>query len=184
MYQLLRGLQFCHANHVLHRDLKPQNLLINSNGELKLADFGLARAYGIPVRQYSAEVCNPLYHTIAGIEYMYIRDVFLCRLWLCGTAPQMSSSEPSSTQLPLTCGRPDAYLRNFQMLVDPYSPASMWMISCGESLSESFLATKKRVSRMSVHLINLQIFCSPRLLGTPSETTWPGVTELPEYKVI
>lgn len=55
MYQLLLGLQFCHANHVLHRDLKPQNLLINSNGELKLADFGLARAYGIPVRQYSAE---------------------------------------------------------------------------------------------------------------------------------
>jgi serine/threonine protein kinase len=35
---------------VLHRDLKPQNLLINKNGELKLADFGLARAFGIPVR--------------------------------------------------------------------------------------------------------------------------------------
>ncbi|RWS02638.1 Cyclin-dependent kinase 5-like protein [Dinothrombium tinctorium] len=38
-----------HKN-VLHRDLKPQNLLINKNGELKLADFGLARAFGIPVR--------------------------------------------------------------------------------------------------------------------------------------
>lgn len=56
MLQFLRGLQFCHNHNVLHRDLKPQNLLINDNGELKLADFGLARAYGIPVRQYSAEV--------------------------------------------------------------------------------------------------------------------------------
>ncbi|KAF3699445.1 Cyclin-dependent-like kinase 5 [Channa argus] len=56
MYQLLKGLAFCHSRNVLHRDLKPQNLLINRNGELKLADFGLARAFGIPVRCYSAEV--------------------------------------------------------------------------------------------------------------------------------
>lgn len=32
MYQLLRGLAFCHSNNVLHRDLKPQNLLINKVG--------------------------------------------------------------------------------------------------------------------------------------------------------
>uniref|UniRef100_A0A674HTG4 Cell division protein kinase 5 n=1 Tax=Taeniopygia guttata TaxID=59729 RepID=A0A674HTG4_TAEGU len=61
MYQLLKGLAFCHSRNVLHRDLKPQNLLINRNGELKLADFGLARAFGIPVRCYSAEVVTLWY---------------------------------------------------------------------------------------------------------------------------
>lgn len=61
MFQLLRGLAFCHSHNVLHRDLKPQNLLINKNGELKLADFGLARAFGIPVKCYSAEVVTLWY---------------------------------------------------------------------------------------------------------------------------
>jgi cyclin-dependent kinase 5 len=61
MFQLLRGLGFCHAKNVLHRDLKPQNLLINKSGQLKLADFGLARAFGIPVRCYSAEVVTLWY---------------------------------------------------------------------------------------------------------------------------
>ncbi|KAI8885581.1 protein serine/threonine kinase [Backusella circina FSU 941] len=61
MYQLLKGVAFCHAHRVLHRDLKPQNLLINKKGELKLGDFGLARAYGIPVRNYSHEVVTLWY---------------------------------------------------------------------------------------------------------------------------
>jgi cyclin-dependent kinase len=56
LHQLLCGVAFCHMHRVLHRDLKPQNLLINRQGKLKLADFGLARAFGIPVRSYTHEV--------------------------------------------------------------------------------------------------------------------------------
>jgi len=60
LYQLLRGVAYCHHHRVLHRDLKPQNLLINREGE-KLADFGLARAFGIPVRSYTHEVVTLWY---------------------------------------------------------------------------------------------------------------------------
>jgi len=61
LWQLLQGISYCHSHRVLHRDLKPQNLLVNLNGLLKLADFGLARAFGIPIRSYTHEVVTLWY---------------------------------------------------------------------------------------------------------------------------
>jgi len=56
LYQLLHGISYCHCHRVIHRDLKPQNLLIDVSGSIKLADFGLARAFGIPDRTLTHEV--------------------------------------------------------------------------------------------------------------------------------
>ena len=59
--QMLRGLSFCHMRGCMHRDLKPQNLLLDSAGTLKLADFGLARAFSSPRHAYTHEVITLWY---------------------------------------------------------------------------------------------------------------------------
>ncbi|KIV80546.1 serine/threonine-protein kinase pef1 [Exophiala sideris] len=130
MQDLLRGTAFCHENRVLHRDLKPQNLLINTKGQLKLADFGLARAFGIPVNTFSNEVVTLWYRA------------------------------------------PDVLLgsRTYNTSID------IWSAGC--IMAEMY--TGRPLFPGTTNEDQLQkIF---RLMGTPSERTWPGISQLPEYK--
>lgn len=130
MYQLLKGIAFCHENRVLHRDLKPQNLLINTRGQLKLADFGLARAFGIPVNTFSNEVVTLWYRApdvlLGSRQYNTSIDI-----WSAGC-----------------------------IMAEMYSGRPMFPGTGNEDQLQ-------------------KIF---RLMGTPSERSWPGIAAFPEYK--
>lgn len=130
LYQLLNGIAHCHQHRVLHRDLKPQNLLINREGALKLADFGLARAFGIPVRSYTHEVVT---------------------LWYRAPDVLMGSRKYST-------------------------PVDIWSVGC--IFAE--MVNGRPLFPGSTDSDQLQkIF---KILGTPSQETWPAITELPDWK--
>jgi cyclin-dependent kinase 5 len=158
MQQLLKGLSFCHSHNVLHRDLKPQNLLINNNGELKLADFGLARAFGIPVKCYSAEVVTlwyrppdvlfgaKIYNTSIDIwsaGCIFAGILFFSFLFFSFISLFLPQHEFGNNQEMANGGR-------------PLFPGS----DVEDQLKKIF-----------------------KLLGEPTEENWPGVSLLPEYKV-
>ncbi|KAF9086273.1 negative regulator of the PHO system [Mortierella sp. AD031] len=130
MYQLLKGVAFCHDNRVLHRDLKPQNLLINRKGELKLGDFGLARAFGIPVNTFSNEVVTLWYRA---------PDVLL-------------GSKTYSTSI------------------------DIWSAGC--IMAEMYLGRPIFAGSNNQDEL-MKIF---KVMGTPTEETWPGVSKLSEYR--
>merc|ERR1719189_997498 len=64
LYQILRGMKYVHSAQVIHRDLKPRSLLVNSSCDLKICDFGLARMrfsdseWACPMTEY---VCTRWY---------------------------------------------------------------------------------------------------------------------------
>lgn len=61
MWQLLSALSYCHLRRIVHRDLKPQNILVSDSGIVKIADFGLARNFSFPSRNYTHEVVTLWY---------------------------------------------------------------------------------------------------------------------------
>ena len=130
LFQLVRGIAFCHSQRVLHRDLKPQNLLIGRGGVLKLADFGLARAFSIPVRTYSHEVVT---------------------LWYRSPEILLGSRHYST-------------------------PVDTWSIGC------IFAEMSNRRPLFPGDSEIDELFKIFQQRGTPDETSWPGVSALPDYK--
>mgnify|MGYP002627320862 CR=1 FL=1 len=61
LYQLLKGIQSIHKMKILHRDIKSENLLITKDNVLKITDFGLARGYGLPIKNFRNDVVSLWY---------------------------------------------------------------------------------------------------------------------------
>lgn len=59
----LKGLEYLHINWILHRDLKPNNLLVSKEGVLKITDFGLAKSFGSPNRVMTHQVVTRWYRS-------------------------------------------------------------------------------------------------------------------------
>eukprot|EP00825_Cyclidium_porcatum_P052480 TRINITY_DN995_c0_g3_i2.p3 TRINITY_DN995_c0_g3~~TRINITY_DN995_c0_g3_i2.p3 ORF type:complete len:220 (+),score=54.91 TRINITY_DN995_c0_g3_i2:95-754(+) len=74
------GVAECHSKRTLHRDLKPQNILISKNDEVKVADFGLSRTFSIPTRPYTHEVVTLWYRApeilLGAIDYCTPVDIW------------------------------------------------------------------------------------------------------------
>jgi len=129
--QLCTGIEYCHANSVLHRDLKPQNLLVDARGHLKLADFGLARAFTLPIPK--------LTHEVVTVWYRPLEILFGGKLYS--------------------------------------TPVDMWGVGC--IFAE--MATGSPLFRGDSEIDTIFKICQK--LGTPTEETWPGVNDLPDFKL-
>lgn len=61
MIMICKGINECHSNFIIHRDIKPNNILIGKDGSLKLADFGISVDIGFPLRALTPNVVTRWY---------------------------------------------------------------------------------------------------------------------------
>mmetsp|Transcript_12140 Transcript_12140/g.30738 ORF Transcript_12140/g.30738 Transcript_12140/m.30738 type:complete len:302 (-) Transcript_12140:63-968(-) len=145
LYQTTRAIAWCHSHRILHRDLKPSNLLIDRHGHLKLADFGLARAINLPIREYTHEVITMWYRPpevlLGSNIYSWPVDIWSIACIFAEMAT-MKPLFPGDSEI-------DQLYRIFQVLGTP--TRSVWPdVTTFEFYRDNFPAWKGRGLRSSV----------------------------------
>ncbi|XP_006142999.1 cyclin-dependent kinase-like 2 [Tupaia chinensis] len=80
LFQIINGIAFCHSHNIIHRDVKPENILVSQSGVVKLCDFGFARTLAAPGEVYTDYVATRWYRApellVGDVKYGKAVDVW------------------------------------------------------------------------------------------------------------
>merc|ERR1719305_1338824 len=102
LYQILRGLKYIHSAKVIHRDIKPRNLLVNANCDLRICDFGLARLdFGDRVLNPQPQAVSTRWYRAPEVLCAWTNFSYNVDMWSVGTvfAEMLGKASQSALEL-------------------------------------------------------------------------------------